>query len=201
MGAQVGIALERMREVLETGDAAVAAEAVAADDQVDAMLVSLTEQVYDLIRRESPVASDLRYLVSVLRVLEEFERIADLSLRVVKHAAVRPTGTADEDIQAALISMADISQTLFRIALTAWSSQDPEAVADLAIRKSSVDEIEKGLVERILRLEGPEAVGTAVTAVLVSRSLERIADHTVIVGERPRYLLTGNPEYLASEIR
>ncbi|MCU1378086.1 MAG: phosphate uptake regulator, PhoU [Acidimicrobiales bacterium] len=201
MAARVGVALERMHQVLRTGDALLAEEALAADDQVDAMLVSLTERTYDLIRRESPVASDLRYLVSVLRVLEELERIADLSLRVVKQAPEQPILAAHHRLFGILDDMATVAEELFRLAFDAWSAQDPALAGDLVGRSAVVDDAYRRLLDEILALDGPGAVHVAVTAVLVGRALERIADHTVIVGERLRYLLTGDPAYLASEVR
>ena len=60
MGVRVDENLERMREVLRTGDARLAALGVNADDDIDAMNVSLTERCYDILRREAPVAADLR---------------------------------------------------------------------------------------------------------------------------------------------
>jgi phosphate transport system protein len=201
MAARVGLALERMHQVLRTGDPVVAAEAFAADDQVDAMLVSLTERTYDLIRREAPVASDLRYLVSVLRVLEELERIADLTLRVVKLAPEQPVLAAHGRLFRILDDMATVAEELFRPALDAWSAEDPALAADLVGRSVLMDDAYRRLLDEILALDGPGAVHVAISAVLVGRALERIADHTVIVGERLRYLLTGDPAYLASEVR
>src|SRR3954469_9468480 len=86
MAVRVDENLERMRSVLLHGDVALADAAVAADDAIDAMSVSLTERCYDLTAREQPVAGALRLVVSVLRVVGELERIGDLSLRVVKLA-------------------------------------------------------------------------------------------------------------------
>ena len=68
MGVRVDQNLERMRQVLETGDPTVAADALGADDDIDAMNVSLTERCYEVLARENPVASDLRLVVSVIRV-------------------------------------------------------------------------------------------------------------------------------------
>ncbi len=201
MAVRVSVALDRMGRVLATGDEALAAEALAADDEVDAMLVSLTERCYDLIRREAPVATDLRFLVSVLRVLEELERIADLSLRVVKQAPEVPLLMADAPMFRTLGEMSDMARGLYRTALDAWSAQDLGAACTLAERNRVMDGHYARLLEHILGLDGPGAAHLAVTAVLVGRALERIADHTVIVGERLRYLLTGDPAYLAAEVR
>src|SRR6187401_1912655 len=86
MAVRVDQNLERMRDVLATGDAELARAAIGCDDDIDHMNLSLTERCYDLLARESPVASDLRFVVSVLRVLSELERIGDLALRVIKLA-------------------------------------------------------------------------------------------------------------------
>jgi phosphate transport system protein len=201
MAAQVGVALERMHDVLRTGDVDLADRAVAADDHVDAMLVSLTERTYDMIRRQAPVASDLRYLVSVLRVLEELERVGDLSLRVVKQVAEQPLLASHARLFDILDHMASVAEALFRVALDAWAAQDASLADDLVGRSAAMDDEYRALLDEILGLGGPNAVHVAITAVLVGRALERIADHTVIVGERLRYLLTGDPAYLASEVR
>lgn len=201
MAARVDVALERMDSVLRTGDEVEAAEALAADDQVDDMLVSLTERTYDLIRREQPVASDLRYLVSVLRVLEELERIADLSLRVVKQAPEQRALATRGPVFDILLAMSGVARELFRLAFDAWAARDAHRADDLGQRAGRMDEHYRALVDQIMALDGPDAVRVAVAAVLVGRAIERIADHTVIVGERLRYLLTGDPAYLASEVR
>jgi phosphate transport system protein len=201
VAARVGLALERMHEVLRTGDLEVARQAMEADDQVDDMVVSLTERVYELICREAPVASDLRYLVSVVRVLEELERIGDLSLRVVKQAPEQPRLAAHPQVFASLDGMASTASALFRMALDAWAAQEPEVAHELVRRNTAMDGDYRVLLDRVFALEGPAAVPVAVSAVLVGRALERIADHTVIVGERLQYLLTGDPSYLAAEVR
>ena len=69
MAIRVDENLQRMSDALAEGDTAIVAVALAADDEIDAMNVSLTERCYDLLRREAPMASDLRFIVSVLRIL------------------------------------------------------------------------------------------------------------------------------------
>ena len=165
------------------------------------MLVSLTERCYDLIRREGPVASDLRFLVSVLRVLEELERIADLSLRVVKQAPQLHLVVAHPPMFSTLLDMAEEAKALYRTAVDAWSTQDPQLAQTLAVRNQVMDGHYAALLDHILALDGRGAAKVAVVSVLVGRALERIADHTVIVGERLRYLLTGDPAHLAAEVR
>jgi phosphate transport system protein len=201
MAVRVDEALDRMSQVLRTADPTLAEAALAADDEIDAMMVSLTSRCYELICREAPVASDLRFLVSALRMLEELERIADLSLRVVKQAPELPMVMAQPPLFRTLLDMADVANELYRTALHAWSAQDLDAARTLAVRDRAMDAHDAALLDRVLALEGSGAVSVAVAAVLVGRALERIADHAVIIGERLRYLLTADPAYLASEVR
>jgi phosphate transport system protein len=201
MAVRVGESLESCRRVLETGDAELAAAVVAADDDIDAMLVSITERAYELMAREAPVASDLRLLLSVLRVLEELERIGDLGLRVAKRVDDQPLLAAHPAIFETLDGMAAVAQELFRTASGAWSAQDLTLARTLADRSQVMDSHYQRLMGEILDLDGVGAAQVAVAAVLVGRAFDRIADHTVIIGERLRYLLTGDTRYLAAEVR
>jgi phosphate transport system protein len=201
MAVRVGESLESCRRVLESGDVELAAAVVAADDDIDAMLVSITERAYDLMAREAPVASDLRLLLCVLRVLEELERIGDLGLRVAKRVDDQPLLAANPAIFEALDGMAAVAQELFRTASGAWSAQDLVLARTLADRSQVMDSHYQRLMGEILDLEGAGAAQVAVAAVLVGRAFDRIADHTVIIGERLRYLLTGDTRYLAAEVR
>jgi phosphate transport system protein len=201
MAIRVGEALRGARDVLETGDEYRADKVVAGDDEIDLMLVSLTERCYDVIRRETPVASDLRLLVSVIRILEELERIGDLALRVVKTADDQPVLAMHPGILDTLVRMAHVAQESFDIALDAWSTRNATRAAQLATRDEVLDEHYYALTTQLLALRGADATHVAITAVIVGRSLERIADHAVVIGERLGYLLTGDASYLASEVR
>ncbi len=201
MAVRVDHNLARMREFLTTGDLEVAAQAVAADDDIDAMNLSLTERCHDLLAREAPVASDLRFVVSVLRVLGELERVGDLALRVVKvgsELAVVQLYPATYDI---LLSMADTAVDQFRQALSAWSSQDLDQADHLARSGAALDLANAQLGRELLLLQGPSAVPAALHSLVIGKALDRIADHSVIIGNRLRYLLTGDPGHLAAEIR
>lgn len=201
MGIKVDQNLERMRAVLVEGDEAAAGAAVAGDDEIDAMDVSLTERCYDILARENPVASDLRFVVSVLRILSELERIGDLSLRVVKLAPERRRWAGNAATFDILVSMGDIALDAYRDALRAWSAQDLHLATDLATRVRTMDAHETALAAELLRLRGDDAVAVATATLIAGRSLERIADHAAIIGARLRYLLTGDPDHLSAEVR
>ena len=201
MGVRVDENLERMREILRTGDERAAEIAFMADDEIDAMNVSLTERCYVLLARESPVASDLRFVVSVLRIISELERVGDLALRVVKLAPEQPllaSSGASFDI---LLTIADGALDTFRCALRAWSAQDLTLATSLIQRDRTSDLYYEQLISELLRLDGPDAVRIAMGVFVAGRSLERIADHAAIIGARLRYLITGEAAHLAAEVR
>jgi phosphate transport system protein len=201
MGVKVDHNLERLRAVLVVGDASAAAAAVACDDQIDAMNVSLTERCYELLAREGPVASDLRFIVSVLRILSELERIGDLALRVAKLQPDRHLWAGNAGTYDILVSMGDVAVEAYRDALRAWSAQDLGLATELATQVRAMDLHYERLMAELLRLHGPDAVRVATTTLIAGRSLERIADHAAIIGARLRYLLTGDPDHLTAEVR
>jgi phosphate transport system protein len=201
MGVRVDENLERMRTSLRTGDLVVAQAAVDADNEIDAMNVSLTERCYLLLGRESPVASDLRFIVSVLRIVSELERVGDLALRVAKLAPKHGLLVHSELLFDILVTLADESVDLYRSALRAWSAQDLTLATGLATDGRNLDLYYERLVTELKRLDGPDAVRIAMAAFAAGRALERIADHSAIIGARLRYLITGEPAHLAAEVR
>ena len=201
MGVRVDQNLERMRSVLHHGDEREAALAVAADDEIDAMQVSLTERCYDLLAREQPVASDLRLIVSAVRITAELERVGDLALRVVKLAPDHRLLRDAAEIFDLLAALADLALDRYRLALRAFATQSAELAAEAAAGAPEVGHLWNRLVAEVHRLEGDDAVAVAVKAMAAGQALSRIDDHAMVLGARLRYLFTGDPDHLAAEVR
>jgi phosphate transport system protein len=203
MGVRVDQNLERMRQVLDHGDAhgVVVDAALAADDEIDAMHVSLLERCYLLLGREAPMASDLRFLVSVVRILSELERVGDLALRVIKLAPdideLSESGPAWDIVR----TLIEVAVDQYRTALRAWSAQDLPLATQLVEHRPSLDSFHERLVDELRRLDGPHAVAIAVHLFVAGQAADRIADHSAIIGARLRYLLTGEAAHLVAEVR
>ncbi len=200
MALKVDQALAQSTLVLESGDLELADEVIAGDDAIDQMLVSLTERCYDLLCRQAPVASDLRLVVSVLRILGDLERTGDLCLRIVNLGPYQPLIASNRPTFDILISMAHDARRLFQKAHQAWSTQDLSLARSLESRDDAMDVYYKQLMEEVLALEGPEAVPLAIQTLAAGRALERIADHSVMIGERLYYMLTGEVDSIGKEI-
>ena len=201
MAVRVDQNLERMRTVLDSGDEHLVPVALTSDDEIDAMNVSLTERCYALLCREAPVATDLRFVVSVLRILSELERIGDLALRVIKQAPDQPLLLSNPATFDILEAMADHAIDCYRESLRAWATMDLGLATALATSNRSMDLYYERLMQEVLRIQGPDAVRIALATFYVGRSLERISDHASIVGARLRYLITGDPDHLNAEVR
>ncbi len=201
MGLLVDANLERMRRMLCDGDIAGVPVALAADDEIDAMAVSLTEQCYDVLRREAPVATDLRVVVSVLRVISELERIGDLCLRVLKVAPDLTLLRSCTPTYSLLESMAEVVIRQYREALAAWADRDLTRANQVASVSAEIELHVAQLLREIVGLEGPDAALLAIRTFEAGRALERIADHAAIVTARLRYLLTGDTRHLTAEVR
>ena len=201
MGVRVDQSLEMMREALKTGDLRLMDQAFIADDEIDAMHLSLLERCYLLLNREAPVASDLRFVVSVVRILSEFERIGDLSLRILKvtpQVDTLSTCGAPWDIA---LTMVDLGVEQYRTALRAWSAQDLGLASQLADQRPPAETYHERLLVELQLLRGPESAATAMGIYIVGQAADRIADHAAIIGARLRYLITGEPAHLAAEVR
>jgi phosphate transport system protein len=202
MGVLVDQNLERMRQILDHGDDdGVAAAAFATDDEIDGMHVSLVERCYQMLNREQPMASDLRFIVSVVRILSEFERIGDLALRVIKLGPdvdeLQGCGPAWDIVR----TLADTAVEQYRTALRAWATQDLVLASQLVEQRPKLDTIHERLLDALRRLEGPDAVALAMHLFVAGQAADRIADHAAIIGARLRYLLTGEAAHLAAEVR
>jgi len=201
MGLRVDENLTRMGQVLRTADPGLIGPALAADDEIDAMNVSLTERCYELLTLESPVASDLRFIVSVLRITGELERVGDLSLRVIKLAGEVPLLRTSGAIWETLLRLVAEAVAQYRTALRAWSAQDLGLATALATRQRTLDGCYEEMVGDLRRYQGPEAARIAIGVMGAGRAADRIADHAAIIGARLRYLITGKPAHLAAEVR
>jgi phosphate transport system protein len=198
LGSMAEDAVRAAADALIEGEPIKAEVVVAGDDELDSLFVTLEERAYSLIARQAPVAIDLRFLVSALRVMADYERTGDLAVSVAKLALVP---WEREPISLSLLRrMADSAIALLADARRAWRENDLRLAAQLERRDDALDTTFRRLSAHLLTQHGPDASGLVFHGLLAGRHLERIADHAVAVGDRIVYMLTGDPHSLAAEI-
>lgn len=173
-------------------DAALADQVVEADAEVDEAEVEVEEECLKLLALHQPVANDLRFIVAVLKLNNDLERIGDLAVNLAEQGQVltqKPEVTPPID----LAHMASIVRSMLARALDALVSQDPDGARAVCAADDEVDAMHREMYVRVEESikQNPEAAGTYIQYQSVSRYLERIADHATNIAEDIIYFIEG----------
>ena len=172
-------------EVLTTANREAALQVVERDAAIDAIDHQLESSITRILHLQSPMASDLRYLVTVLRVAPELERSADLVEHIAARVAYGLVSALPPSLVATVRRMGDVAERMWAIASEAWGDRMPEAVADLEALDDEMDDLHDVLREQLQ--QGALPLGPAVEMALVGRFYERLGDHALHVTERLGY--------------
>ena len=190
-GALVLRALRGAINALEQRDEELADEVIAFDDDVDARYIRIQEGIELLLARQTPVASDLRLVLAILHINLHLERMADYYVTIAKLSKLVPDVDPSPRFIEGFEEMGSRCEEMIRIALDSFANRDLEAAESLVTLDELIDRANRRVVERILELGEAAAMREyGLRMVLVSRSLERIGDHAVDIGEQVAYLLT-----------
>ena len=177
-------------DTLLAGDAEAAREVSRRDSLVDQLEVDVEQVAERELLMQTPMAGDMRYLVSVLRVVPELERSGDLAEHIAQRAVTGLAARLTPSVRGRLEQMGSISVDLWRKAADAWVERDGEAAAKLDLLDDRLDELHDDLVAELG--EGGVALADALQTTLVARFYERLGDHAVHITERVRYLADGS---------
>ena len=175
------------------GDLNAAEEVIEADDVIDELTHTIEDRTFLLLARQQPIATDLRFLVTVMRVGHELERSADLSVNIAKATRRLWPAELDPKVRGIVDQMGRQAANQTRLALDAYADADPTWARALADMDDAMDELTKSLFRHVLAGDGSDegAVLLAVQMALVGRHYERIADHAVTIAERVVFMATG----------
>jgi phosphate transport system protein len=187
-------AMARATNALLNADTTEAEEVLHGDDEIDALHHRVEEKVYELLARQAPVASDLRLVITALRVAGDLERMGDLADHVAKTALRRAPGPAvPAELRPVITDLANACDQLADKIGRALENSDARAAAELETDDDVVDELHKQLLGLMLGTAWRHGVGPAIDGALLGRFYERFADHAVNVGDQVVYLVTGEP--------
>ncbi|MFO0547183.1 MAG: phosphate signaling complex protein PhoU [Polyangiaceae bacterium] len=192
MGAKAEEILGRAMQALTARDPALARAAMALDEQIDQLEVRIDESALMILARRQPVASDLRLIATVLKMVTDLERVGDLGVNICERAVeLLAEPTLPEQSEIVSLS-ADVSRMLHD-ALDAFARADAELARDVLGRDHLVDasfaRIFEVLVQRMMR--GSENIARATRLQSLARYLERIADHATNVAEMVVFMVKG----------
>ena len=173
-------------------DVELADDVIAFDDDVDRLYLHVEEGIESLLARQTPVAVDLRLVLAMLHTNLHLERMADYSVTIAKLTKLVADVEGDPALMQTLQEMGDRAEEMIRVALDAFANRDLAAAESLVDLDELIDRSNRRFVERVVEIVSEPGVREWVLRmVLVSRTLERIGDHAVDIGEQISYLLTG----------
>ena len=171
---------------------ALAREVIQTDLQVDQMEVNIEEECLKILALNQPVAVDLRFIVAVLKLNNDLERIGDLAVNIAERTAF--LATQDKiDIPLDFPTMFEKAQAMFRNSLDALINMDSALARHVCAADDEVDDLNRQIFVQIKAaiLTHPEWVDSLISLLSISRLLERIADHATNISEDVIYLVEG----------
>ena len=179
-------------QAVETHDAELAKQIIKSDFDIDEMEVEIEEECLKTLALHQPVAVDLRFLVAVIKINNDLERIGDQAVNIAERVdVIAKRGPSDFFFDYS--SMGEKVQVMLKMSLDALVNMDYDLAFSVVMRDDEVDQIKSEAYDRIKQAmsEHPDKIGYLINLLLISRHLERLADHATNIAEEVIYLVEG----------
>lgn len=176
-------------DALLTGDRQAARDLMARDRMMDALYVDIEDVVQRQFALQGPLASDLRFLLSVLRIVPELERSGDLAEHIAQRAARGITPELTPRLRGLVDQMGRVGVELWQATATAYDKRDADAAVRLRELDDELDDLHVSFIGELAA--GKVSVPVAIELALVGRFYERLGDHAVNIAARIRFLALG----------
>lgn len=192
MGGLVEEMIGGAMQALIDRDAEHANVVIATDNEVDTLEKEIDDRCHTVLGLQQPTASDLRFLVSVMKIATDLERMGDAAVNVAQYVEVlnqEPQLKPYIDLP----RMSVIVRGMVRDSLDAFVARDTAKALDVWRRDDQVDGLYRQLFRELLTfmMEDPKTVTRALHLLLVARNFERIADHATNIAEDVVYYVEG----------
>lgn len=184
----IGLAVKALAERKE----ALSKEVFVLEESVNHMEIQIEDEVLRLLALRQPAAGDLRLLTAILKINNDLERVADqacniaeISIFLLKEPTLKPL----IDIP----HMAVLAQKMIKNSLEAFVRQDSKLAHEVCMDDDEVDRLNDQIFRELLTtmIEDPKSITRAVDLILVSRNLERVADHATNIAEDVIFIVDG----------
>jgi phosphate transport system protein len=192
MSTLVSGAMANATKALLQSNLELAELVIAEDDKVDAIQHELDNKTLDVMARQQPVASDLRNLVTSLRMSADFERMGDFAHHVARIARMRyPQSAVPAELVPTIQAMGDTAVALIEKVTGLLQSRDIQVALEVERDDDEMDRLHRKLFEVLLDDSWSHGIEAAIDMTLLGRYYERCADHTVSISRRVYFLVTG----------
>ena len=192
LGARVETSVRDATLSIEKRNTELAQKIIDNDIDIDNAEVEIEEDCLKTLALHQPVAIDLRFIVAVLKINNDLERIGDLAVNIAERA-IFLTGQPKVNISIDLVDMAHKAQLMLKSSLDALINHDAELAHKVCASDDIVDQMNSQMYLRVQEaiLKNPEQISALIHLLSASRHLERIADHTTNVAEDVIYMIEG----------
>ena len=192
LSAEVESDVRTAVRAIEERDEKLARQVVDREDQINAMEVDVEDDCLKILALHQPVAADLRYIIAVLKINQDLERIGDLAV----HIAERGLFLCEQpsvDVPFRLGEMADKAQAMLKKILDAFVNLNDRAAHEVCAADSEIDLINRDIFQQVKKavLQNPVLFEPLLQILHIARHLERIADHATNIAEDLIYLIEG----------
>jgi phosphate transport system protein len=192
MGGLVEQMTRRVIRALVKRDTGLLAEVRTMESKVNQLHVEIDEACLELIALRQPAAVDLRFITAAMKIIVDMERIGDQAINIVERAesllAVPPLKPLID-----IPRMADIAQGMLKASLDAFVNGDDALALQTILRDDEVDQLKDQVFRELLTfmMADPTTIPRAMDLILVSRHIERIADHATNICEDVIFMVKG----------
>ena len=187
---------------IKNNDFKLAKEVISGDDKIDQMEVEIEEECLKILALYQPVASDLRFIITVLKVINDLERIGDLAVNISQCALFLSKIKRDEEALFDFDIMSKKTAIMLKDAINSLVDQDVEKAIAVCKKDEEIDEINREMYKLVHAsiINSPGQVDYYLQYLSVSRQLERIADYATNIAEDVIYMVDGKIVRHAPEI-
>ena len=193
MGGMVEQAITDAARALETRDEELAEEVRRRDRGIDALELQINEEAARLVALRAPRATDLRLVLSVIKISASLERCGDYAKNIAKRTNILSHMPVVEGSGMALRRMSTTVEEMLRDALDSYVQRDAALAADVRSRDLEVDQMYNALFREFLTymMEDPRNITACMHLHFIAKNIERMGDHATSIAEQVLYLVSG----------
>ncbi|MGD2011717.1 MAG: phosphate signaling complex protein PhoU [Desulfobacterales bacterium] len=193
LGSMVEERVQLVLKAIEEADADLANQVLRTDYEIDEMEVDIEEECLKALALYQPVAIDLRFIIAVIKINNDLERIGDQAVNIAERLITITKSERLPEVYFDYSTMGLKAQEMLRLSLESLINMDLDEAYKVVTKDDEVDRIKHEAYDRIksAMAENPDKIGYLINLLLISRHLERLADHTTNIAEEVIYLIEG----------
>jgi len=170
----------------------IAEEVIARDDTLDQLEIEVDTLCYEILALEQPVARDLRFIATALKIVRDSERIGDIAVNITRRT-LELIQEPDFKRLIALPLMADAAETILKKSLDAFVHSDAGLAENVIQSDRIIDDMSEEIFRELLAymFEDPRTVSRALKLIFIAKHLERVGDHSTNIAEMVIFMVRG----------